>query len=827
MEHRIDRSESQQDGQEHKNRTWFLWPNYRPLKTISSKITECFGLADNSQNQDERIETGGSNGYEINRSSERKHVQGLGSRISRMLCCLDPRRADQWHELQKRRQQGIGRGRELLAQLQGSTQDMLCGLRGLTKQVDLGAMDAAQLNEYAQRLERKLNPWWGETNLEQLVTKALDVQRYAQERLESGLNGADGNDMESARNTASEIIQRGLNAMSPAQVKEYVEGLKRGAQTDRVQFVTNVLDIQMYVQNRLENTYRIKTDDKNNLESARNKASEIIQQELNAMDGTQLNKYAQRLEHKLKGTNLGQIVTRALDVQMYAQERLESGLNGTDGNDLESARGKASEVIRQGLDAMSPAQLKEYVYGSKREKLESTRVSKMKIYVYERLDKNPSDWESYLKIVGKAGISKALYENACEIKSKLSILEKNKQGRNEEVINQLNGLASVLYKCINSNYEFTMFVQEAEELRKAQTYVAEVKMSISDMQLTDLKQRVSSEITKEQPNLALLKQLKEEAEQLRHRERVDPNEFYLEKEKIQRWHFRDKAITDGAGRIVTNELKGAFDKIWGSQSNFQDRERAKKHYQEGLAFAKLGDYQKAVAAFSKVIDLNPYDADAHYQKGLAFAKLEDDQEAMTALSEAIDLNPDHADAYYQRGNAFSKLKKYREAAADYGEATCLKPGLARAYHEMVGELFKLKDYQIAVEAFQEFIKRNPEHVEAYYQMGLAHAELKDHREAVEVFQKVIDLNPNHADAYYQMGLAHAELGDHRGVVEAFRARTRLNPNHADAYYQIALAHYNLNEKGHAFEACINAIKQDKRHIRANALGIQIYNDLVR
>ena len=33
---------------------------------------------------------------------------------------------------------------------------MLCGLRGLTKQVDLGAMDAAQLNEYAQRLERKL-----------------------------------------------------------------------------------------------------------------------------------------------------------------------------------------------------------------------------------------------------------------------------------------------------------------------------------------------------------------------------------------------------------------------------------------------------------------------------------------------------------------------------------------------------------------------------------------------------------------------------------------------------------------------------------------------
>ena len=69
---------------------------------------------------------------------------------------------------------------------------------------------------------------------------------------------------------------------------------------------------------------------------------------------------------------------------------------------------------------------------------ESTRVSKMKIYVYERLEKEPNDWESYLKIVGDARPVKALCENACELKRKWSILEKNKQGRNKEVLNQLN-----------------------------------------------------------------------------------------------------------------------------------------------------------------------------------------------------------------------------------------------------------------------------------------------------------------------------------------------------------------------------------------------------
>ena len=158
MDYRTKRSELQQKGQERKDPTWFL----KPIKTLGSKITECFGLNDNSRDLENRAETSENNEHEIDRSSERKHVQGLGPRISRMLCCLDQRQTNEWPDSQKRRQQGNGRGRELLAQLQGSTRDMLCGLRGLTKQVDLGAMDAAQLNEYAQRLERKLKHWWRE-----------------------------------------------------------------------------------------------------------------------------------------------------------------------------------------------------------------------------------------------------------------------------------------------------------------------------------------------------------------------------------------------------------------------------------------------------------------------------------------------------------------------------------------------------------------------------------------------------------------------------------------------------------------------------------------
>ncbi len=123
------------------------------------------------------------------------------------------------------------------------------------------------------------------------MTQALDIQTHAQQQLEERADRAGRSDLESARNTASEIIRRGLNAMKPAQVKEYVEGLERGVQTDHVQFATKVSDIQMYVQDRLENIQG-KIDDKSNLENARDKASEIIQQKLENMEPAQLNEYA-------------------------------------------------------------------------------------------------------------------------------------------------------------------------------------------------------------------------------------------------------------------------------------------------------------------------------------------------------------------------------------------------------------------------------------------------------------------------------------------------------------------------------------------------------
>ena len=141
-------------------------------------------------------------------------------------------------------------------------------------------------------------------------------------------------------------------------------------------------------------------------------------------------------------------------------------------------------------------------------------LDKIHMYVHERLEKEPSDWESYLQIVrGRyAGVGNVLYEKTYGLKIEMRMLESNQQERSKEALDQLNKRANSFQKSMD-NYakKFTLSLEYNYYQDKSEITLAEVKMSIGEMQLADLKKRVSSEITKEQPDLALLRQLKKEA----------------------------------------------------------------------------------------------------------------------------------------------------------------------------------------------------------------------------------------------------------------------------------------------------------------------------
>ncbi len=62
-----------------------------------------------------------------------------------------------------------------------------------------------------------------------------------------------------------------------------------------------------------------------------------------------------------------------------------------------------------------------------------------------------------------------------------------------------------------------------------------------------------------------------------------------------------------------------------------------------------GDYDGAIADYTKAIELNPRNAKAYFNRGNAKGKLEAFYAAIADYTKAIEINPRYADAYTGRG----------------------------------------------------------------------------------------------------------------------------------------------------------------------------------
>jgi tetratricopeptide (TPR) repeat protein len=84
-------------------------------------------------------------------------------------------------------------------------------------------------------------------------------------------------------------------------------------------------------------------------------------------------------------------------------------------------------------------------------------------------------------------------------------------------------------------------------------------------------------------------------------------------------------------------------------------------------------FEKAVAAYKKIIAKNKKDHAAYYNLGRSYNKLDEDEEAQKALSEAVELNPE--DSLYQTefGAILIKLAQYDEAVKALKKALAIDP----------------------------------------------------------------------------------------------------------------------------------------------------------
>ena len=110
-----------------------------------------------------------------------------------------------------------------------------------------------------------------------------------------------------------------------------------------------------------------------------------------------------------------------------------------------------------------------------------------------------------------------------------------------------------------------------------------------------------------------------------------------------------------------------------SQQVASDKARAKKYFESGDEHDNKGDYDRAIADYSKAIRLDPGYTSAYVLRGFAYATKGDYDRAIADFDQVIWLNPKNADAYVNRASAYHDKGDFDRAIADYDRALAIDP----------------------------------------------------------------------------------------------------------------------------------------------------------
>ncbi len=165
----------------------------------------------------------------------------------------------------------------------------------------------------------------------------------------------------------------------------------------------------------------------------------------------------------------------------------------------------------------------------------------------------------------------------------------------------------------------------------------------------------------------------------------------------------------------------------------------------GDDFYQSNEYELALKAYDKAIELKPDFAAAWYNRGVALGELGRYEEALKAYDKAIELKLDFAAAWDSRGVALDELGRHDEALEAHDKAIELKPDYARAWYNRGVTLGKRGRHDEALKAIDKAIELKPDYAEAWFHKACTYS-LKGNKEnALKNLSKAIDLDAKYKE----------------------------------------------------------------------------------
>lgn len=163
----------------------------------------------------------------------------------------------------------------------------------------------------------------------------------------------------------------------------------------------------------------------------------------------------------------------------------------------------------------------------------------------------------------------------------------------------------------------------------------------------------------------------------------------------------------------------------------------------GNAYYKAGQYEDALLAYTRALELRPDDRDTLTNRGAVLGRLRRYEDALVDLNHANGLRPGDPDTLNNRGNIFYDLRRYEEAMVDYKRSVGKRPGDPGILMNYGNALSELGRNEEALAAYNHSLRLRPGHPHALYNRARCLSLLVDREaEAIEGLGDAVRANPD-------------------------------------------------------------------------------------
>lgn len=234
----------------------------------------------------------------------------------------------------------------------------------------------------------------------------------------------------------------------------------------------------------------------------------------------------------------------------------------------------------------------------------------------------------------------------------------------------------------------------------------------------------------------------------------------------------------------------------------------------GVAYHYMGNSDLAFVDYEAIVSLNPTTASTVFMKCILFDNSKDSWEVgMKSCNQIIDSRSSYSLPYYKRGIIFNAQSKVDEALADYNKAIALNPYFASAYFNR-GNIYQNKgNYD---RALQDYTKAFELHTDAMFlsSRGAVYVKKKEYETALQDFNHAININPRYARAYNLRGNLFYQQKEYERAIADYTKVTELDRNAAYAYGNRGRVYKDKREYDQAIRDFSEAIEIDPNYSSA-------------